>query len=138
MSTATIVITLLLLAACVWFVRNGAPLPGQLIARSCQGVGWRRAFPSASKEDIRSFLSVFVEAFAFHVSQRLKFNPNDRILAIYRALYPHKWQPDALELETLAKSVERIYGVRLAEVWNENITLGEFFAKVQGAERSYR
>jgi len=138
MSTSAIVITLILAASAFWFARNGAPLPKPFKARSCQGAGWRRAFPAASKQDIRSFLSVFVEAFAFHGSQRLKFNPNDSILSVYRALYRHKWLPDALELETLAMSVEKKYGVRFAEVWKESLTLGELFAAVQGNEHSHQ
>ena len=81
---------------------------------------------------------MFVEAFAFHESQRLKFNPKDSILCVYRALYPHKWLPDALELETLAMSVEEKYGVRFTEVWKESLTLGELFAVVQGNEHSHQ
>ncbi|HEX5392188.1 MAG TPA: hypothetical protein VFW68_02850 [Rhodocyclaceae bacterium] len=135
MSTEAIVITLFLVAAVIWKARNGAPLPKQFKDRVCQGVGWRRAFPTASKEDIRSFLSVFVEAFVFSGKQRLKFNPNDEILSIYRALYPHRWQPDALEFETLAKLVEKNYRVNFSEAWKDGLTLGELFAVAHGIAR---
>ncbi len=131
MSTIGIIITLVLLASAFWVARKGAPLPGLFNSRSCQGAGWRRAFPDATKQDIRSFLSVFVEAFAFHDQHRLKFNPNDGILDVYRSLYPQKWLPDALELETLAASVEKKYGVEFAKVWNETLTLGQLFSHVQ-------
>jgi hypothetical protein len=132
MGTAAIVITLVFIAAAVWFGRNGVPLPEQLRSRSCQGAGWRRTFPSSSNQDIRSFLSVFVTAFGFHERHRLKFNPGDSILGIYRAMYPHKWQPDGLELETLEASIDKKYGVRLSEVWNEGLTLGELFGRTHG------
>ena len=122
-------------AAAIWFGRNGVPLPKQLRSRSCQGASWRRAFPGNSKQDIRSFLSVFVTACAFHEGHRLKFNPDDSILGIYRAMYPHKWQPDGLELETLEVSIEKKYGVRLAEVWSERLTLGELFARAHRISR---
>ena len=135
MSNAAIIVTLVLVASAFWFARNGAPLPGPFKARSCQGAGWRRAFPKATKQDIRAFLSVFVEAFAFHDQHRLKFNPSDRILDVYRALYPHKWLADALELETLAASVEKTYGIRFAQVWHESLTLGELFSRVQSTRR---
>jgi len=132
MGTSAIVITLVFVAAVFWFGLNGVPLPKPFRSRSCQGAGWRRAFLSTSKEDIRSFLSVFVAAFAFHEKQRLKFNPSDTILGIYRAMYPHKWQPDGLELEALEASIEKNYGVRLSEEWSESLTLGELFARVHG------
>ena len=33
--------------------------------RTCAGFAWRRRFPRASKAEIRSFLTLFVNAFAF-------------------------------------------------------------------------
>lgn len=131
MSNAGIIITLALIASAFWVARKGAPLPGIFGSRSCQGASWLRAFPHATNHDIRSFLSVFVDAFAFHDQHRLKFNPNDRILDVYRALYPHKWLPDALELETLAVSVEKKYDIEFVKVWNEGLTLGQLFSQVQ-------
>ena len=135
MSSAAIITILVLVASAFWVARNGAPLPRPFKTRSCQGAVWQRASPDAPKQEIRSFLSLFVEAFAFHDQHRLKFNPNDKILAVYRARYPHEWLPDALELETLAQSVEKKYGIQFAQVWNESLTLGELFSHVQGAPR---
>ena len=135
MGALAIVFTFMFVAGAFWFGRNGVPLPKPLGSRSCQGAGWRSAFPSTSKEEIRSFLSVFIEAFLFHERHRLKFNTGDSIFGIYRAMYPHKWQPDGLELETLAASIEKKYGVRLAEVWSESLTLGELFARIHGGSR---
>ena len=136
MGTLAIVITLVLVAAVFWFARNGVPLPKQLRSRPCQGAGWRRAFPHTSKEEIRSFLSVFAAAFSFHERQRLKFSPSDSILEIYRAMYPYKWQPDGLELETLAASIEKKYGISFRAVWSERLTLGGLFASVHGVSPS--
>lgn len=113
-----------------WFreLRSGAQPPAPYGTRSCQGAAWRTAFPDASKQDLRNFLKVFVNAFAFRPSLRLNFAPEDSLLAIYRALYPSRWTPDALELETLAKQVERRYQVRFADLWHESLSLGELFA----------
>tara|TARA_Y100001949_G_scaffold134336_1_gene115857 strand:- start:264 stop:392 length:129 start_codon:yes stop_codon:yes gene_type:complete len=41
--------------------------------------------------------------------------------------------PDVLELETLADSIEDEYGVSFAEIWHEELTLGELFQKVSSA-----
>jgi hypothetical protein len=114
-----------------WSFFFGGRLPKQFHARSCQGRGWRNAFPSASKQEIRSFLTVFVEAFAFSKTEKLKLNPNDKIIQIYQALYPIKQMPDALELETLAVDLEKKYRLKLENIWNENLTLGELFNHVQ-------
>jgi hypothetical protein len=36
-------------------------------------------------------------------NRQLKFSPDDRVLDVYRALYPDCTLPDDLELETLAR-----------------------------------
>lgn len=115
-----------------WFreLRLGARPPAPYGQRVCQGAAWRRAFPHASKQDLRDFLAVFADAFAFRSSSRLNFSPDDSLLAIYLAHYPSRWTPDALELETLAQQVERHYKVHFADLWHERLTLGELFAAV--------
>ena len=71
---------------------------------------------------------MFVDAFAFDKREKLKLSPDDAILRIYRLRYPHQWMADALEVEILAKEVQRRYGVPLDSVWHEQLTLGELFA----------
>ena len=66
--------------------------------RSCMGRAWKRTFPQASKDEVRQFLYMFVDAFALPQRRALQFSPTDRVLAIYRGLYPLKGWPDALEL----------------------------------------
>lgn len=116
-----------------WHARGAGRMPEVYLRRSCQGTGWRRRFPSAPKERIRAFLSLFVESFAFAAGDKLKFSPDDKLLDVYRALYPNRWLPDALELETFAKGLESRFGVRLEALWSEQITLGEVFKAVQTA-----
>lgn len=125
----TVGLILVFVGALIWVNRNGELSPFPFRTRSCQGTGWRQAFPTASKQDIREFLAMFVGAFALRDGEKLKFNPSDRILGVYCARYPSKGTPDALELETLAKFVESRYGVRLEEIWSEELTLGELFAR---------
>jgi hypothetical protein len=126
-----ITVALLFIVALVgwifWSRRSGGFVPQPYRARNCQATEWCRSFPSASTEDIREFLRVFVEAFAFRDTEKLKFNPNDGIEDIYRALYPGRETPDALEFNFLARNVERKYGLRLADVWRDGFTLGELF-----------
>lgn len=110
--------------------RLGALPPAPYGQRSCQGAAWRRAFPTAAKQDLRDFLEIFVNAFAFRSSSRLNFSPDDSLLTIYRVLYPSRWTPDALELETLAQKVETRYNVQFATLWHDRLTLGELFAAV--------
>lgn len=110
-------------------------LPGVYRQRACQGRAWRQAFPDARKQDIRAFLALFAAAFAFRRQHRLKFRPDDQVLAIYRALYPSTWTPDALELETLAIDIERSYGVNLVHLWRDDLTLGELFSVAHPASR---
>ena len=64
----------------------GDTLPKKYRKRSCMGKNWKSTFPSSSKEDIREFLLMFTDAFAFSPSDKLKFEPDDKILDIYREL----------------------------------------------------
>lgn len=130
--SASLIISLGIIAALLWSAWKGMPLPLPFRNRGCQGAGWRRAFPDVPKQNIREFLALFAEAFAFDDSTKLQFNPNDKILDVYRSLYPHKWQPDGLEVETLAKFIEETYRVSLGGVWSEHLTLGELFAYASG------
>lgn len=136
MDTSTIIIVSLVAAAVAWSVLFGGRLPKPYHVRTCQGKGWRTAFPSSSKQDIREFLSVFVDAFAFSQKEKLKLNPEDQLLQIYRAIYPSRWTPDALEFETLAEDIQAKYGVSLESVWHDTLTLGELFKIIQRAPTS--
>lgn len=122
------VVAAIVVGVVLWAVLCGGRLPRQYRARSCQGRAWRSTFPDASKSEIREFLELFVSAFAFSSTERLKLNPDDRVLAVYRALYPHRWMADALEVETLSVEFERKYGTSLGTVQYEHVTLGELFA----------
>jgi propanediol dehydratase small subunit len=130
MKIALIIIVIAI--AVVWSVYTGG-LPKIYRTRSCTGKNWKSKFPDTPKEDIRTFLLLFADAFAFSSKQKLKFNPNDKILDIYKALYPAKWMADSLEVETLAEDIEREYNVNISGVWHENITLGDLFSEVQNA-----
>ena len=96
-------------------------------SRSCTGKDWKRRFPEVPKQDIRDFLEVFVDGFAFSSKKRLKFNPDDKVMDVYRALYPSPGWPDTLELETFADNLLKKYKIDLSEIIAEDITFGEIF-----------
>jgi propanediol dehydratase small subunit len=123
-------IGLVILLSLFW-MKFGAILPEKYRLRKCQGAQWRRAFPHATKDDIRSFLLLFTFAFAFRDSEKLKFSPNDGVWEIYRNLYPNRWIPDGLELETLTSEIGTKHAVALRDIWSEKLTLGEIFEYVQ-------
>jgi hypothetical protein len=125
MATALIVTAIIIVAAAFGVTRLGLPRPFR--DRDCQGRAWRTAFPDASKDEIREFLLLFVEAFAYQKKDKLKFGPQDEVLAIYRAQYPSQWMADALEVETLDLHLERRYGIKLSAVWRPELSLGELF-----------
>lgn len=95
--------------------------------RVCAGRDWRREFSDATKDEIRKRLQVFVDAFAFRESRKLKFRPSDKIIDIYRACYPVKGGPNSLELESFAMMVEKTYHLDLTKEWNPEMTLGQVF-----------
>ncbi|MSN26661.1 MAG: hypothetical protein GJV46_12425 [Geobacter sp.] len=118
---------LVALGACVFACSGGKRRINQYWTRNCTGGEWRKQFPQASKDAIREFLECFVRGFAFSSKKRLKFNPNDKIMDVYRALYPAEGWPDVLELETFSILLEKKYRLGLASVINDDLTLGQLF-----------
>lgn len=96
------------------------------VERCCMGIRWRRRFPKASKESIREFLTIFVDAFEFNQKERTFFGPDDRLADIFKAKYP-LGSFDSMEMETLIMALEERYGVDFEPVWNRNTTLGDLF-----------
>ena len=105
-------------------------LPAKIKGRKCQGAAWRSAFPDMPKQAIREYLSLFVDAFAFRKTDRLQFSPDDKIIEIYRLVYPNRWVPDGLELETFANVLDKRFGFRLKSVWSDQLTLGDVFRAI--------
>ena len=106
----------------------GTPIMYRL--RSCAGSEWKRKYPHRNKNEIRDYLEVFIWAFALNEKDKLKFQPADKLMDIYRQIYPSKWLADSLELETFAEDLQNKYGISLDEMWHDEITLGEVFERV--------
>jgi propanediol dehydratase small subunit len=93
------------------------------------GIRWRRRFPDSPKAEIRDFLGIFIKAFAFNRTRLGRFSPDDRVLDVYRALYPRgDGSPDSMELETLVRELQRRYEIDFFALWREDITLGELYS----------
>jgi propanediol dehydratase small subunit len=101
--------------------------------RACMGIRWRRRFPEAPKPEIREFLDIFTDAFGFSRARRCYFSPDDRVLEVYRALYPDRFMADYMELETLESRLRQRYGIDMQGFWREDITLGEVFSFTKAA-----
>jgi len=127
-----VAVTILILISVAWTTYTG-DIPKKYRVRKCTGRNWKEKFPDSSKDEIRKFLGVFTDAFAFSGKQKLKFEPEDRILDIYKTLYPREWMADALEVETLAEAVEAEYGIKFEGLWSEGLTLGALFMAVKNA-----
>jgi hypothetical protein len=95
--------------------------------RKCTGHQWRRLFPDSSKEDIRSFLEIFVDSFCFNRSKCLKFSPSDKLIEIYRTHYPSDNAVDFMEIEAFLIDLERNYGKDVADVITAEMTLRDIF-----------
>ena len=131
MTLTAIAIATVVLSAVVYSAIFGGFAPGAYRERSCQGRAWRRAFPNASKQEIREFLSALSSSFAFRGSEKLKFGTSDELMSIYRELYGPRALSDGMELESFAKLIEKRYGVALEKIWKDNLTLGEVFSCTQ-------
>ncbi len=126
-------ILVIVLAGLSWLAFHDWQLPNALRYRPFQGRVWRSSFPSASRKDIREFLSVFGAAFSFGDSDKLHLRPDDQVLGVVRAARPARWMPDASDIEPLARALRERYGLRLDDVWHDGLTLGGLFQRVQQA-----
>ena len=123
----------IILAGLSWLAFHDWQLPNALRYRPFQGRVWRSSFPSASRKDIREFLSVFGAAFSFGDTDKLHLRPDDQVLGVVRAARSARWMPDASDIEPLARALRERYGLRLDEVWHDGLTLGGLFQRVQQA-----
>ena len=128
-----IIASIFIIAVLVWAIVFDGTLPKKYRMRSCTGRNWKKAFPDTPNHEIRKFLLLFTDAFASSSNNKLKFEPEDKIIDIYRELYPSKWMADALEVETLADDIEKEYGVKSNKFWHDNVTLGDIFKVVKNA-----
>jgi hypothetical protein len=95
--------------------------------RHCMGIRWRRRFPDAPQTELREFLTILVDAFGFDHQRRTCFSPEGRVMEVYRADDPPGSLVDDMELERLGLDLEERYGIDLATVWREDLTLGELY-----------
>jgi|WetSurMetagenome_2_1015567.scaffolds.fasta_scaffold312186_2 propanediol dehydratase small subunit len=95
--------------------------------RTCQGRAWKAEFPNEPAIEIRRFLKIFVQAFALPSSEYLQFNPNDRVLDVYRPLL-NCMGADSLELEYLDEFIKHFYQLSLNQIWHPDLTLGQLYA----------
>jgi propanediol dehydratase small subunit len=100
--------------------------------RTCQGRAWKTEFPDEPAPEIRKFLKMFVKAFALPSGEYLQFNPNDRILDVYRPLV-NCFGTDALEMEYLDENVQHFYQISLTQIWHPSLTLGQLYAAARHA-----
>ena len=105
----------------------------RFLERGCAGFRWRRRFSQASKSEIREFLNIFVEAFAYRQQWRTYFAPDDQVMEFYRIRYQFLGGPDDMELDDFVEQLQKRYGIDVVSSWREDITLGDLFAKIRRA-----
>jgi len=124
-------IVLLIAALIIWVYLKEFKLPKPYQHRSCMGKKWKLMFPEAKNKDIRLFLTCFVEGMAFDEADKLKFEPQDKIIDVYKNIYGGKIpRGDEMECEYFVQSVAEEFEMDLDQVmkaWSEDTTLGEFF-----------
>ena len=128
---AILSLILLILGISIYVYTWEGKAPQHYNIRKCTGKEWKAEFPEVPKETIRAFLECFVDGMAFSSNERLKFNPSDKVIDVYKAIYGGKIpRGDAMEYETFYDNLLEEYGVsseHLEQVWNENMTLGGLF-----------
>ena len=129
-----IVFVAALTAIALYALKWGMKAPKPYRDRGCMGKEWRSVYPNSSKEEIRLFLECLVDGMAFGDPERLKFQPSDEVLDIYKSIYGGRVPfGDSMECETFLLNLQRKFEVpedQLSEVWHVTVTLGELFSFV--------
>jgi hypothetical protein len=76
-------------------------------------------------------LGILVDAFGFRQSRRCCFSPDDRLMDIYRAVFPPGSYMDNMELESFAMRLEKRYGIDLFADDCHDITLGDIYEQTR-------
>jgi hypothetical protein len=78
-------------------------------------------------------LCTFCDAFMFDEEERYKFEPDDTVMAVYRAVYPSRWTPDALEHPILIDALEKEFSFSFAPTRLEKIeSFRQIVAEIKG------
>jgi propanediol dehydratase small subunit len=126
--------SLLIIVITFWISRFGGYTPEHYRRRLCQGRAWKITFPEKSKHEIREFLLILSNAFAFRQSQKLQINPTDNILELYKAIYPtNRFGIDNLELEVFARDLEKKYKINFTAIWSKQLTFGRLYEYCNGS-----
>jgi propanediol dehydratase small subunit len=121
-----------------WIFRFRGYAPEPYRSRPCQGHAWKTAFPEKSKHEIRVFLLIFSNAFAFRKSQKLQINPSDNILELYKSKYSTtRLGIDNLELETFAMGLKKKYKIDFKAIWSEELTFGRLYEYCNHSKPSF-
>ena len=129
MNTALIIISLIALCGIVFYLWDCWTFRIYR-ARGCQGRIWKERFPQAKKEEIREFLDAFCDGFAISSKLKLRFCPDDKMMDVYRKLYPVEGMADALEFETFFMLLEEKYERVIPEKIESHWSLGQLFASL--------
>jgi hypothetical protein len=98
-----------LLGACIHL------LPGAYEARPSQEQLWRKSYDKDFHVADR-VLSIFCGAFMFDEDNRFKFAPKDRLMDIYRSIYPIPYiSADSMEFEHFITCLEEEFGITIAD-----------------------
>ena len=96
---------------------------------------WRVAFGDDFKI-ADQVLCIFCAAFMFSSDERYKFEPDDTVMAIYRAVYPSRWTPDSLEQPILIDTLEKEFNFTFdPTVLEKTETLRQIVAEIKEAQQ---
>ena len=84
-------------------------------------------------------LCIFCDAFMFDETERYKFEPDDTVMAVYRAVYPSRWTPDSLEHPFMIDALEKEFDFRFNPTKLEKIaSFSQIVTEIKDAQQGRR
>ena len=94
--------------------------------RDADATRWQRLYSGEDYPAVEEALLAITSAFLLRPQDVGRLEPSDKLMDIYRAAYPAKGTPDALEFETLWKDLRKRPGVSEAELASlPSMTVGD-------------
>ena len=95
----------------IWYFLPSRPSWWFLRDRPTDPDIWRRTFSAEQESIVLGGLQAISESFLLRPKDTFRLRPDDKLLDIYRAAYPSKQTPDALEFHVLSQALRTTFHV---------------------------
>ena len=114
----TVIIVAVVAGVAAYVFWGWRPSRQYVLGRAADEGRWTDLYSGEELGEAKEALNAITSAFLLRTEDAARLRPDDRLMDIYRAAYPVRDTPDALEFETLWKRMKAELAVSEAELSN--------------------